>query len=73
MEELEDSAIYGSPAGGGSKSDTKKPDNIINIREQQLKKIRENMAAAQSEDPEIIYQNNIAARNKNDDSTSDNS
>lgn len=62
MEELEDGAMYGGGSPRSNKKETKKED-MMSVREQQLKTIRENIARAQSEDPEVIYRNNVDSNN----------
>lgn len=67
MEELEDGAMGfgGAETGSGNKT---APVNL-NIRAEQIKKIRESIQASHSTDPEQIYLNNMASKAKSEESS----
>lgn len=70
VEELEDGGMgYGGSVAPAKESKEVNQNNLASVREQQLKKIRENIAAAQSSDPDIIYLNNIKNKSTNNNSS----
>jgi hypothetical protein len=69
MEELEDGSIGGSPGLPASKN-TSSEGKILNIREQQIKKIKESIAASKTGNPEEIYQLNKANKETNNHNSS---